>query len=360
LTLPMKILMFVIPFLFFLTSETLPQGDSLSVVNYLPGVKVFDISGDAKSIWVASNGNGIFRFDKKNGKWKNYSSDDNSLNYDFFYCIDTDDSYVYAGSTDGLFILDKKRERWSKRKFGQGGQLSNWIRAVKYDKVDDVVWIGRFKYLSRLDIKKRRFNDYDLTVDGNKKTNTIKAIAVDGDSLVWFGTEGGMHKYDKSRNIDDSSAVIFYDNKLNYFHGEGETISISALLFEQNNLWIGLEEFITETRPEFNLGGLYKFNRRNDWIKFDVTNGLPGNGIYDIERTGNYIWVSCYQFGERTKEFYGRGLAVINSLEEKVIHINDDKIPATVYTIYYDGKNLWLGSDNGVYVIDLTNTLAKW
>lgn len=350
----------VLLFFAILSTSHFAQDEQPKLGYFLEGVKVFDIAGDESSIWIASNGNGVFKYDKKSGKWSNYSSDNGEINYDFFYCIDTDERYVFAGSTDGLFIMDKKRERWSKRKFGQGGQLSNWIRDVVYDKVDDVVWIGRFKYLSKFDIKTRRFHDYDLTVDDNRKTNTIKAIAVDGDSLVWFGTEAGMHKYDKSRRIDDGSSLIFYNNRLNYFQGEGETVSISSMLFEQNNMWIGLDEFITEERPEFNLGGLYKFNRRNDWIKFDVTNGLPANGIYDIERTGNYIWVSCYQFGERTKEFYGRGMAVIDSINEKVIYINDDRLPASIFSIYYDGSNLWLGSDNGVYVLDLTNTLANW
>lgn len=336
------------------------QNDSFNPENIVPGTKIFDICGDDEYIWMASNGNGIYRYERKSGKIVNYSTDNNSLNYDFFYCIDTDGTNVYAGSTDGLFILDKKRDRWSKRKFGQGGQLGNWIRDVQYDAVDDVLWIGRFKYLSRYDIKKRRFNDFDLTVNNDKKSNTIKAIAVDGDSLVWFGTEAGMHKYDKSRNLDDKDALMFYNNKLNYFQGEGETVSISSMLMEQDNLWIGLDEFITPERPDFNVGGLYKFDRRNFWYKFDVTNGLPGNGIYDIERTGNLIWVSCYQFGERSKEYYGRGIAVINSVEDKVIYINDDNLPSTVYSLFFDGSRLWLGSDNGVYIIDLSNNFAKW
>ena len=108
------------------------------VEKYLNGVEIYDISGDGKNIWVATNGNGVFSFNNRTGKWSNYSSNNKKLQIDFFYAIDASDKFVWAGSTDGLFILDKKRGRWSKRKFGKGGQLSNWIRSVKYDEINNV------------------------------------------------------------------------------------------------------------------------------------------------------------------------------------------------------------------------------
>lgn len=215
-------------------------------------------------------------------------------------------------------------------------------------------------YLTKLDLKTRRFHDFDLTVNKNMKSNTIKAITVDGDSLVWFGTEAGIHKYDKSRGINYNDALKFYDNSYNYFYGQGETVSIADLLVEQNNVWIGLDEFITEENPEFNLGGLYKFNRKNEWNKFDVENGMTANGVFCLERTGKYIWVSQYQFGKKTKDLYGRGLLIINSLTNEINLITAENLPDTIFSLYFDGNNMWVGTNNGAYKINLTNQLANF
>lgn len=327
---------------------------------FLKGARVTGITGDGTSVWFATNGNGVYKYTPKTNRWEEYSTSKGNLQLDFFYSIAAGSGYVWAGSTDGLFILNKKSNTWTKRKFSLGGQLANWIRTLAYDKYENAVWIGRFKYLSKFDIKRNRYFDYDLTVKGNDKTNNFKSIQVDGDSLVWFGSEGGLHKYDKSRDLNDKDAITFYDNKYNYFNGQGEQVSISAILLERNNLWLGLDEFVTSERPTFNVGGIFRFNRRNDWYRFDDTKGLTGNGIYDLERTGNYIWASLYQFGKTTKESYGRGLAIIDRMTNKVTPINDDRIPRTVLSIYFDGTNLWFGTESGLIKVSLFNNLAQW
>lgn len=326
---------------------------------HLDNISVNDICSDGYNIWVASNGNGIFKYSLKNKKWENFSTANGSLSLDFFYSVDAGEEAVWAGSTDGLFILDKKQNRWTKRKFGKGGQLGNWIRSIKYDPKDEVVWIGRFMYLTKYEIRERRFTDYDLTIKGDEKTNTIKVIEVDGDSLVWFGTENGLHKYDKSRDLGEPGTVKFYNNRLNYFVGSGDAVSISTLLLERNNVWIGTDEFKSKTNPNYNTGGLYAYDRRNDWYRFDMNQGLRGNGIFDIERTGNFIWVSLYQFSMENNEVYGRGLAIINRLTQEVNVIEDKNLPATVYCIHFDGSYIWLGSNDGIYQIDLTNSFIS-
>ena len=324
----------------------------------LEGNVVTDICDDGKYIWAATNGNGIYRYEIKKKKWKNYSTNNKKLSLNFFYTIAANKDFVWAGSSDGLFIFSKKRNRWTKRKFGKGGQLSNWIRDIEYDPYENVVWIGRFKYLTKYDIKKRRFTDYDLTIHNDVKTNTIKVVKLDGDSLVWFGSEDGLHKYDKSRGIEDEGTMSFYDNDLNYFKGEGDAVSVSSLLLEQSNIWIGLDEFITKNNPDYNLGGIYKFDRMNEWIRFDSKTGLRGNGIYDMEITGDYIWVSLYQFSKNTKDIYGRGIALINRITEEVNMLDIKNFPLTTYAFHFDGKTLWIGTENGIYSIDFTNNFV--
>lgn len=326
----------------------------------LSGAIVTDIAVNSKDIWVATNGNGVFRYSSRENKWIQFSTAQGNIQHDMFYCITANEQFVWAGSIDGLFIYDINRNSWTRRKFSLGGQLANWIRSVAYDKYDNSVWIGRFQYLTKYDLSSRRFTDYNLTVNRNEKTNTIKTIQVEGDSLVWFGTEAGLHKYDKSKDLNDPRSITFFDNRYNYFNGEGEQVSISALLFERGYIWIGLDEFVTHERPEFNVGGLFKYNRRNDWLRFDDSRGMMGNGVFSLERTGNFIWASLYQFGKNTKEIYGRGLVLINRITNQVIPINNDEIPKTINVIFFDGTYLWLGTDNGLVKINFFNKLAQW
>lgn len=334
--------------------------DEIEVEKYYEGLAAMQISGFNNEVWFATNGNGILKFDKSKNIWKDYTSAKGNIQQDFFHCIAVNKDLVFAGSTDGLFILDKKSERWNKRKFSVGGQLGNWIRAIKFDPTINSVWIGRFQYLTKYNIASRRFTDYDLTVKKNEKTNTIKTIEVDGDSLVWFGTEAGLHKYYKGLDLNSNDASKFYDNRLNYFRGDGDEVSISDILIEQNNLWVGTDEFTTPARPRFNVGGLYRFDRKNDWQRYDVSKGLSGNGIYAVERTGNLIWIGLYQFGRDTKDQFGRGLAVLNTNTNKIRMIYNDKLPSKILDIYFDGDYLWLAADDGIYKVTLTNSLAKF
>ena len=80
--------------------------------------------------------------------------------------------------------------------------------------------------------------------------------------------------------------------------------------------------------------------------------------LFDL--SGNYIWASLYQFGKTTKESYGRGLAIIDRMTNKVTPINDDRIPRTVLSIYFDGTNLWFGTESGLIKVSLFNNLAQW
>ncbi len=334
------------------------------VVNsFLEGAMISGIAGSNDEMWVSTYGRGIFLYSRKEDKWTNFSTTSGNLQQDFFYCITFNKDFVWAGSSDGLFTYDRKNNAWRKRKFGLGGELGNWIRAICYDKYSNTVWIGRFKYLTRFDVAKQRFSDHDLTIDGDVKTNNIKSIKLDGDSLVWFGTEAGIHKYNKSKDIEDKSAFEFYSSKNDYFNGDGDVVSIADLIFEKNNVWFGLDEFITDQRPNFNIGGLYRFDRRAMWERLDRTYGLAANGIFCLEKTGNLIWASLYQFDRKSKEQLGEGIALINRNNLKVTMISKDDLELhsdKILCMYFDGGNMWFGTETGLLNVRITNQLASF
>ncbi len=342
----------------FINENLFPQVTSEVV---LENVNVTSIKDEPNFIWLATYGQGVYRYSKKDNKWANFSTSNNNLDNDLFSCIAVSDDFVWAGSIEGLFTYEKKKNTWRKRKFAVGGEMGNWIRSLCYDKKENILWIGRFKNLTMLDVKKQKFTEYDLTKNNDPKTNTIKSIKLDGDSLVWFGSESGVHVFNKL--IKDSSSVWSFINNKKGFNSEGDAVSVSDFLFDGENVWFATDEFVTLQQPNFNIGGIYKYNRKLQWKRLSKQDGLPGNGIYCLEKTGNKIWAAIYAFDKRNKKEYGKGFVLIDRITEKIsgIDLNQTNISSSlVQTFYFDGMEMWIGTDKGLYKCAISNPLAKW
>lgn len=345
---------------FILTSTAFAQID---YKEFLSGAQVYDLSTDENSIWIATYGKGIHQYIYSQDKWIPHTTQNNSFDTDLFFCIAASKDYVWAGTADGLMILDRKRNQWRKRKFAAGGEYGNWIRSLTYDKEEDVLWIGRFKFLTKLDVAKQKYDDFDLTVNNDPKTNTIKSIRIEGKKFVWFGTEAGVFLHDKSTAFNGVSSLTYYSNKRNAFRGEGESVSVTDMLFDTQFIWFGTDEFVTDEKPEFNVGGIYRFNRRAIWEKIDKRHGIGANGIYSLSRIGNKIWVSVYQFDKKSKSETGKGIYLIDRITGKITRINPDAIALgsnTIRKMFFDGNYMWLGTDQGLWRITMTNTFAEW
>jgi len=350
----------IILFLLFCSLSIFPQVESQL---YLENAVIESIKGDSNFIWVATYGQGIFRYSKKEDKWFNYSTKKENLENDLFYNLAVSKDYVWAGSGDGLFIFDKKKEQWRKRKFAQGGEMGNWIRSLCFDPSQNVLWIGRFKNLTRLEVAKQKFSDYDLTTNNDSKTNIIISIKLDGDSLLWVGSESGVHIYNKNEDIDDKKSWDFLTNKKGGFAEDGDAVSVHDMLFDDKYIWFATDEFVTHLQPKFNIGGIYVFNRKFKWDRISEEDGLPGNGIYCLERTGNYIWSGVYSFDRKNKKEYGKGLVYINRFNNKVhtVDLNALNINTSlILSLYFDGEDLWIGSDKGLVRLKFYNSLASW
>ncbi len=353
-----KNIFILITYLFFFSSDIFPQVD-FDV--YLEDAFITAVTQEEDFIWVATYGQGIFRYSKKDQKWFNFSTKNKNLENDLFHDIDVSKNYIWAGANEGLFIYDKKKNKWTIKKFSLGGEFGNWIRALCYDSADNILWIGRFRNLTQLDVAKQKYNDFDLTQNNDPKTNTFQTIKMDGDSLIWFGTESGVHIYRKKKRIGQDTWQ-FLNNKKG-FRQEGDAVSVSDFVFEKEKVWFGTDEFITTKQPQFNIGGIYNYNRNFIWNKFSRENGLPANGVYCLERTGNYIWAGVYSFDKKEKNEYGKGLVLINRITGKVIPIDLNQLEtksSTITALFFDGKNLWIGTDKGLWRLQVSNSLAQW
>jgi ligand-binding sensor domain-containing protein len=328
---------------------------------FLEDASITSITEEENFLWASTYGHGIYRYSKKDNKWFNFSTKSKNLDNDLFYDVAVNKNYIWAAATEGLFIYDKKKDKWSVKKFSLGGQFGNWIRSLYYDPAEDILWIGRFRNLTQLDVVKQKYTDFDLTQGNDPKSNTFISIKADGDSLIWFGTESGVHIYRKKKKIGQDTWQ-FLNNKKG-FKQEGDAVSISDFVFEPRRVWFATDEFITAKQPQFNLGGLYSYNRHFIWNKYSRENGLPANGIYCIERTGNYIWAGLYSFDKKEKEEYPRGLVMIDRISGKIDQVDLNQLQtrsSAVKVLYFDKKDLWIGTNKGLWRLKISNSMAEW
>ncbi len=356
----LKNLFFSIVWILFLTQPLSPQTQSEI---FLEGASITDIDEEPGFLWVATYGQGIYRYSFTDSKWINFSTKSGNIDNDLFYSIEVSKNFVWAASVEGLYTFTKKGGKWDKRKFAQGGEFGNWIRSLKYDSEENVLWIGRFRNITRFDLTTRKYDDISRIQGTDQKSNTIKSIELDGDSLIWFGTESGVHIYRKNKDFTDPSAWRYLSNKKTGFRGEGETVSVANILFEGKNIWFGTDEFVTVEDPEFNLGGVYIFDRRINWERIYKRSGLGANGIYALAKIGNYIWAGVYEFDKQQKIEYGKGLYLINRISHKVTPVDLNEIniaSSTILSFHYDGKSIWVGTSEGLIRLKIENKLAEW
>ena len=328
---------------------------------FLEGARITDIQQEGTSIWVATYGQGVYQYSMKDGKWTNFSTKSGNLENDLFHCVAASKDFVWAGASEGLFIYSKKTKKWTKRKFAQGGEFGNWIRTLRFDEKKNRLWIGRFRNVTVFDVKTNRFTDYNRVINKDEKTNNFNTIAFDGDSVVWFGAESGVHKYNSRKKIDDQTAWNYFKNSGRSFNQEGKSVSVSDFIFANKEVWFGTDEFVTNEQPDYNPGGIYVWDRKLKWDKISKANGLGGNGVYCLARTGNYIWAGVYEFKKNDKEEYGKGLYLINRSTKKVIPVDLNELDlstSNIHALYFDGINLWIGSTEGLVRLKVGNELA--
>ena len=349
---------FIISFLVFSSSITIAQIESQL---FLEGARITDIKQEGTSIWVATYGQGIYEYSMKDGKWINFSSKSGNLENDLFHCVAASKDFVWAGASEGLFIYSKKTKKWTKRKFAQGGEFGNWIKSLRFDEKKNRLWIGRFRNITVYDVKSNRFTDYNRVTNKDEKTNNFNTIAFDADSVVWFGVESGVHKYLTKKSLDDNSAWSYYKNSGRNFNAEGKSVSVSEITFTNKEVWFGTDEFVTIEQPEYNPGGIYIWDRKLKWDRISKVNGLGGNGIYCLARTGGYIWAGVYEFKKNDKTEYGKGLYLINRSTKKIVPVDLTELKITtsnIFALYFDGINLWIGTSEGLVRLKVGNELA--
>ena len=186
-----------------------------------------------------------------------------------------------------------------------------------------------------------QFRRYDIS-DGLPSTN-VYAVAQDHDGAIWFGTKGGLARFDGVR----FKVYRHAENDPGSLHSNG----VATLMVDRRgHLWAaGLN------------AGLNRYDAASDTFRHwghdpSDTASLASDRVWSIAQTGDgTLWVGS-EGGLDRMHADGRGFE----------HVVDPALGATptevgtVVALYVDGYGrLWVGSDRGVFVRETDGTIRR-
>lgn len=237
--------------------------------------------------------------------------------------------WLWAGTDDGLARYDGTNFTIYRREEPSEGSLqSNEILSLHEDKAGNI-WIGTSGgSLNKYDRKRDRFQHFPAI---NKKdairNNVIRSVISDSKGMIWIAHFDGITQLDPAtgitRDIEISPASV------------DKTVQIPpTCLYEdsQQNIWIGTGK------------GLHLYNPAAKTLRYFANLADPSatqsdetvNAIRE-DKTGT-VWIGTgyglYRYLPQTQSFKKLTNASVNALAE-------------------DGKQLWIGTSDGLEIMDL-------
>lgn len=208
------------------------------------------------------------------------------------------------------------------------GLAQNQVFAVEQDHYG-FMWFGTGGGLSRYD--GRSFKNY--TKENGLASNVIRTIFESSDHRLWLGTDEGLSRY-----IPGADSFVNYNTitDLNPA-GLGKGTVRSILEDTSGNVW-----FATA-------GGLTVLDKKTEiFHNFTVENGLPSNVILCLTKDPDntiYAGTPDGMCAVQLKSDY--------NIETKIISARDGLINNRIEAIFYDTyKRLWIGTPVGVTKIE--------
>lgn len=329
-----------------------------------PGETLYYQPGSVKGIadtqdgymWVAFEGKGLFRFDKRSGQLSNLNEISTGLrlpsNNLIFMNMGYDSRLWIGTESDGLIIYNYKTNKFEQYKhdnFDESTISHNIVRCIYHD-TSGIVWLGTnsggISYITR---NADKFIHYKpIPYHPNSLGNAgVKGFAEDDSKRIWIATEGGVDVFDPGKK-----------QFKHYRHKEGGRNGLS-----DNNIYsvarVGKDSMAFGSFQ----GGLdildIKTGKFSNFRKDPKNvNSLSDNRIFKIflDRKDN-VWIATWagglnRFNKHTKRITHYSIArELKKTNEALIYtINED----------FDG-NIWLGTEQGLYWLNVaTGTFRRY
>ena len=186
-------------------------GDSTSLSSNITTGLIEDFEGN---IWVATNGGGLNRFDRKKERFERFRynpEDENSVTNNFITALYQDfTGVILIGTREGLNIFDPYTKRFNRYKASVNntevmGHNHLHAEALGHDHINDVIkdeegkiWIAtQTGGLYRFDRFEESFTRFGSGDDSGLNDNWVTTLQLDRSGTLWVGTQNnGLYRYD--------------------------------------------------------------------------------------------------------------------------------------------------------------------
>ena len=360
----------------FITYKYNPE-DSTSI-SFNDIISLFE---DSKgNLWVGTWGGGINKFDVNTNKFTRFLHDPTNLqsvadNIIWSICEDNSGKIWLGTNSHGLQSYDPASGLFKKTDL-ELADSTNVFPSIHCLLADgNFLWIGHSKGLSKLNLEKGSFLQFDLSEENDKTTgmNFIHSIYKDLKNNLWIGTSSGLKKYDPNEH-----KFIQFDSDIKN--------SITSITEDKNGfLWLGSNNGIFMLNTE--TGESKKFTAGSD------KNSIAGNFVNKVlvDKSG-LLWISSYNSGvtkailtqsnfkrypditEDSKPSlkenitaitgdnkgniyvgtYSNKIQIFNKgKEENSVITLPDKEGSTIHSLVANKNNLWIGTNRTLLKYDL-------
>ncbi len=299
-------------------------------------------------IWIGTEEEGLFRFDRLNGDIKRFSenSADARISDNWIVTLYEDKSEVLWVGTQsgGLLKYDKENQSFTSFTSVNTSKQSisnNWVLSL-YEDSRGTFWVGTLNGLNILNRETGMFTSFmDLNLPINLSNNSISALYEDRSGVFWVGTRNGaLNKFIRS----SSESFTIYQN---------EPANSNSL--SNNNIWAISEDKNGDVWIGTQGGGLNKLTLSNNGFKNFRHNPNDSKSLSNdfvnaiIKDSEDKLWVGTID-----------GLNLYNQDEENFTHFkNDEDDESTISgdiitTIFEDSRGIiWIGTlNNGLNAYD--------
>ncbi len=238
-----------------------------------PNIAVEDICGVGEKLYVGCRGNGgLLVYDKKSLQFIRRINFNNNDGNNVTTLADVNDRTLMIGTTGTLFLLDLLTYKKTKINLDNWDAVHHWIANLKKDSKGNI-WISGNENIYKYDQATQQFTLITKTwTFPSIKATPAWTITEDNAGNIWMANEG-LCRYNTTLNRFDKLIDSFP-----YTRMPDARVGVIAGL--QNDLWINIAN-----------NGLANYDIGTGKFRhFTTSNGLPGNNIQSIGKTGDKLW----------------------------------------------------------------------
>lgn len=285
------------------------------------------------SVSISAN-DGPFMFDR--------ISKDQGLSSNSISSIQQDSKgFLWIGTQSGLNYYDGyKFKVFNNDPFNENSIAHDLVQSLFIDEGKDIVWIGTYNGVSRLDIATTTFTNYTYDIENENSISSpvVTAMDKDQDGNLWISTLGGLN-----RLVPETGVMTSYMNDENDSKSLMNDVVRSVIVDSKNRVWVGTLSGIDLYNPETDNFIHYPYIE-------DQKNGLPSPYVMTIiEKKEDVLFVGTW----------GGGITKFNVDTES--YTNFETQDNRIYTLRFDSNGLlWAGSwGGGLYILETNSGLLE-